>query len=81
MGICHLSVFLNIYLVVSCRTSILSDVSTRSNAKLPSGKNILIFGEYYLFYICESLLLLQCLGCVWLWWSALRGVEGTAKPH
>ncbi|XP_037612909.1 cytoplasmic dynein 1 light intermediate chain 2 isoform X1 [Sebastes umbrosus] len=26
-------------------TSILSDVSTRSNAKLPSGKNILIFGE------------------------------------
>ncbi|XP_041641622.1 cytoplasmic dynein 1 light intermediate chain 2 isoform X2 [Cheilinus undulatus] len=26
-------------------TSILSEVSTRSNAKLPSGKNILVFGE------------------------------------
>uniref|UniRef100_A0AAQ5ZXQ2 Dynein light intermediate chain n=1 Tax=Amphiprion ocellaris TaxID=80972 RepID=A0AAQ5ZXQ2_AMPOC len=32
-------------LVLSCRTSILSEVSTRSSSKLPSGKNILVFGE------------------------------------
>lgn len=29
-----------------CRSSILSEVSTRSNSKLPSGKNILVFGKY-----------------------------------
>uniref|UniRef100_A0A8C4IC94 Dynein light intermediate chain n=1 Tax=Dicentrarchus labrax TaxID=13489 RepID=A0A8C4IC94_DICLA len=38
------SVFVNMCLI-SCRTSILSEVSTRSSSKLPSGKNILVFGE------------------------------------
>lgn len=28
-----------------CRSSILSEVSTRARSKLPSGKNILVFGE------------------------------------
>lgn len=39
------------------RSSILSEVSTRSSSKLPSGKNILVFGEYLL---C----LIFLLGCI-----------------
>lgn len=49
------SVFLKMCIVVSCRTSILSEVSTRSSSKLPSGKNILVFGK------CVKVSLLQCL--------------------
>lgn len=33
-------------MLLQCRLSILSEVSTRSRSKLPSGKNILVFGEY-----------------------------------
>lgn len=40
------------FVVLSFRSSILSEVSTRSSSKLPSGKNILLFGI--------------CLFC-WIW--------------
>lgn len=66
LSMCHWTVksvfFLNICPVVSCRTSILSEVSTRSSSKLPSGKNILIFGKCYLTCMCESL----CFCSVWV---------------
>lgn len=35
----------------SRRSSILSEVSTRSSSKLPSGKNILVFGEYQFYSV------------------------------
>lgn len=71
----HLCVILNICFVVSCRTSILSEVSTRSSSKLPSGKNILIFGKYYLFYMCESL----CFCAVWSVFLTVNP-EGSGGP-
>uniref|UniRef100_A0AAQ4PN02 Dynein light intermediate chain n=1 Tax=Gasterosteus aculeatus aculeatus TaxID=481459 RepID=A0AAQ4PN02_GASAC len=42
LSLCHFTVNLT---VASCRTAILSEVSTTSSSKLPSGKNILLFGE------------------------------------
>lgn len=50
-----------------CRSSILSEVSTRSSSKLPSGKNILIFGEYWLLVWKSMLLQFICAGQPWEW--------------
>ena len=75
-------------IVVSCRTSILSEVSTRSSSKLPSGKNILVFGK------CVKISPLQCLqficdGQPWGKWRArklqnhaelTKAVHFTLKP-
>lgn len=40
------------------RSSILSEVTTRSRSKLPAGKNVLVLGEY------DSLVLFTCLCCL-----------------
>ncbi len=56
--------FILFFVFFSCRSSILSEVSTRSSSKLPSGKNILVFGKYDLSHMCESLCFCKCLQCV-----------------
>lgn len=47
-----------------CRSSILSEVSTRSSSKLPSGKNILVFGRYYMSLYLWRSTLIQCCQCL-----------------
>lgn len=67
MGICQCAPWLNLTAITlrhlyvrfsqcvsSCRSSILSEVSTRSSSKLPSGKNILVFGKHYLSHTWKS---------------------------
>lgn len=47
-----------------CRSSILSEVSTRSSSKLPTGKNIIVFGVYYMSPELPKSVLAQCFLCV-----------------
>lgn len=46
--------FASLCVIPQNRTSILSEVSTRSSSKLPSGKNILIFGKYCSSPVCTN---------------------------